>query len=92
MPSSHSFVRRRLQKELSMPNATFLIHECPICGRKLQVRVEYLGSRVTCVHCNGTFVVSQGSPSSREPSRLTLLERAEHLLAADTRSLRERTA
>jgi len=75
-----------------MPNGTFFIHECPICGRRLQVRVEYLGSRVSCRHCGGTFELSPSAekPASNRPI-LSLLERAEHLLALDDpRELRHR--
>ena len=28
---------------------------CPICGRSLQVCVEYLGRMVVCRHCRGEF-------------------------------------
>ena len=39
-----------------MPNATYFVQECPTCGRRLQIRVEYLGKRVVCQHCQGKFV------------------------------------
>ncbi len=39
-----------------MPNATYFIQECPTCGRRLQIRVEHLGKRVVCQHCQGKFM------------------------------------
>jgi hypothetical protein len=29
-----------------MSSSTYFVQECPICGRQLQIRVEYLGKRV----------------------------------------------
>ena len=34
-----------------MSNAVFFTQHCPTCGRRLQIRVEYLGRRVVCPHC-----------------------------------------
>jgi hypothetical protein len=69
-----------------MGNATFVLRECPVCGRRLQIRVEYLGSRISCVHCDGTFTVPMTSDELRPYSKATqptLMERAEYLLAED---------
>jgi len=64
-----------------MPFQTFFVHECPICGRQLQVRVEYLGSNVACPHCHGAFHLGAREPTkAHDPN--SLLERAEHLLAS----------
>jgi hypothetical protein len=38
-----------------MPNATYFVQGCPTCGRKLQIRVEYLGKNCVCQHCQGRF-------------------------------------
>jgi RNase P subunit RPR2 len=38
-----------------MPSSTYFLQECQTCGRRLQIRVEYLGKRVTCQHCHGQF-------------------------------------
>jgi hypothetical protein len=32
------------------------LQECPVCGRPAQVRRKYLGQRVVCHHCQGSFV------------------------------------
>ncbi len=44
-----------------MSSATYFVQECPTCGRRLQIRVEYLGKRVACQHCQGTFVATDAS-------------------------------
>ena len=62
--------------------ATYFVQECPICGRNLQVRLEYLGRHVACQHCRGQFVASD--PATRPVSSwLTggdLLSRVDQLL------------
>lgn len=47
-----------------MPNVTYFVQDCPTCGRKLNVRVEYLGRKVVCQHCQGAFVAwdPEGAP------------------------------
>ena len=47
-----------------MPNVTYFVQDCPTCGRKLNVRVEYLGRKVVCQHCRGAFVAwdPEGAP------------------------------
>jgi hypothetical protein len=47
-----------------MPNVTYFVQDCPTCGRKLNVRVEYLGRKVVCQHCHGAFVAwdPEGAP------------------------------
>ena len=39
-----------------MASAIYFVQECPTCGRRLQIRVEYLGRRVVCQHCQGRFL------------------------------------
>jgi hypothetical protein len=65
-----------------MPHTTFFVQECPTCGRRLQIRVAYLGKRLFCQHCGGPFLAcdpSQGPNAGLGNSKL--LERAEQLLA-----------
>ncbi len=50
-----------------MPNTTYFVQECPTCGRRLQIRVEYLGKRVACQHCQGVFLAADSSGSRGEP-------------------------
>ncbi len=65
-----------------MPGATYYVQECPTCGRRLQIRVEYLGKRVACQHCQGTFVAaeSSGQRGDEADSGSALLRRANELL------------
>ena len=39
-----------------MSNATYFVQGCPTCGRRLQIRVEYLGRNLVCQHCQGPLV------------------------------------
>lgn len=66
-----------------MANPTYFIQECPTCGRTLQIRVEYLGRKVVCQHCQGALTAADPSMRSNfGESKKTLLSRAEELLAA----------
>jgi hypothetical protein len=65
-----------------MANPTYFVQECPTCGRTLQIRVEYLGRKVVCQHCQGALTAADPSMrSSCGESKKTLLSRAEELLA-----------
>jgi hypothetical protein len=71
-----------------MSNPTYFVQECPTCGRTLQIRVEYLGRKVVCQHCQGALTAAD--PNMRcdcGESRKSLLLRAEELLS--TVSLRK---
>jgi DNA-directed RNA polymerase subunit RPC12/RpoP len=63
-----------------MHNPTYFVQECPTCGRRLQIRVEYLGRRVVCQHCQGPLIASD--PSMRGESGNRLMKRADELLAS----------
>ena len=65
-----------------MSSPTCFVQECPTCGRRLQIRVEYLGKRVVCEHCRGRFVASDpsGARGHEAQSAQSLLRRAEELL------------
>ncbi|MCE5302093.1 MAG: hypothetical protein LLF97_03170 [Planctomycetaceae bacterium] len=65
-----------------MSNPTFFVQECPVCGRRLLVRVEYLGRRVTCPHCQGSLTATDPA-TMRCDCTVTgnaLLRRADELL------------
>jgi hypothetical protein len=47
-----------------MPRSYYFYQPCPTCGRSLQVRVEFLGRKVACVHCRGEFLARD--PDSRQ--------------------------
>jgi hypothetical protein len=65
-----------------MSRNTYFVQECPTCGRKLEIRVQYLGKQVVCQHCNAQFEAYDASSAGYPPpaSSLSLLERAEQLL------------
>jgi hypothetical protein len=68
-----------------MPNITYFVQDCPTCGRKLNIRVEYLGKKVVCQHCNGMFLAwdpegAAPTPSPESLSGTKLLERAQELI------------
>jgi hypothetical protein len=65
-----------------MSRNTYFVQECPTCGRKLEIRVQYLGKQVVCQHCNARFEAYDASSASYPPpaSSISLLERAEQLL------------
>jgi len=65
-----------------MSRATFFLRECPTCGRRLQIRIRYLGRTVRCTHCNSSFTAYDpmlGAPPSDPQS--DLMQRADQLLS-----------
>ena len=65
-----------------MSNSTYFVQECPTCGRRLQIRVEYLGKRVVCEHCQGKFMAIDATSIRCDFAQTgnSLLRRAEELL------------
>ena len=65
-----------------MSNPTYFIQECPTCGRRLQIRVEYLGRRVVCQHCQGHLIAADPTNARCDHAELgnALLRRADELL------------
>jgi len=70
-----------------MRGATYFLRDCPTCGRKVQIRVEYLGRRVACRHCHAVFEATDPMLDTQQPSDSTILKRAEQLLAMDPPSV-----
>jgi hypothetical protein len=65
-----------------MSNSTYFVQECPTCGRRLHIRVEYLGRKVVCQHCRGQFTDCDPNGKRAGDAELSqsLLRRAEELL------------
>ena len=65
-----------------MSNSTYFVQGCPTCGRRLQIRVEYLGKQVVCQHCQGQFVAADPSNAQCDCAERgnALLRRADELL------------
>lgn len=73
-----------------MFGATYFVQACPICGRNLQVRLEYLGRAILCPHCQGQFTAADQAtePAKSSDSGEYLLNRAEELLSSAERRTR----
>jgi hypothetical protein len=67
-----------------MSNPTYFVQECPTCGRHLQIRVEHLGRRVVCQHCQGHLIATDPANARLDhaTSGNALLRRADELLEA----------
>jgi hypothetical protein len=65
-------------------NSTYFVQECPTCGRRLQIRVEYLGREMECRHCHGRLLAIDSSNSRCDSAKSAevLLRRADELLEA----------
>ncbi len=64
-----------------MSRATFFLRECPTCGRRLQIRVEYMGRSVRCKHCEAMFDADDPSQPKLVPGlEVSLMDRANQLL------------
>ena len=66
-----------------MSRSTYFFQDCPTCGRILRVRVEYLGKKLVCQHCQADFDACDPTSGSFPPSDsgLALVRRADELLA-----------
>jgi len=65
-----------------MFNTSYFVQNCPTCGRRSQIRVEYLGKEVVCQHCHGRFIASDplSARCDCSDSDSALLRRADELL------------
>ena len=61
-----------------MSQATYFVQRCPTCGRQLQVRIEYLGRKLSCEHCQGRFVAAM---EDHAPDDSAIIKRADELIA-----------
>jgi hypothetical protein len=69
-----------------MSHPTYFVQECPTCGRQLQIRVEHLGRRVVCQHCQGRLIAADPANTrcdGAEPQD-ALIRRANELLESVT--------
>jgi len=73
-----------------MAGATFYVQTCPVCGRHLEVRIQYLGKQVSCVHCGGGFVASHPRQNGAQARKVEsdLMGRADRLLDQARNSLK----
>ena len=77
-----------------MSSPAYFIQECPICGRRLQIKVEYLGRRLVCQHCQGSIVAADPTNLRYDDveSANPLLRRADELLGAQEGETAEKNA
>ncbi|MBE6425256.1 MAG: hypothetical protein E7029_04585 [Planctomycetaceae bacterium] len=41
-----------------MAASAYFIQECPTCGKRMQIRSQYLGKSLTCPNCMDQFIAS----------------------------------
>ncbi len=65
-----------------MSQSTYFVQECPTCGRRAQIRVEHLGRRVVCNHCQAYFNACDHTHGDARLSHgdSSILRRADQLL------------
>jgi hypothetical protein len=84
----------------AMPSAKpYYVQDCPTCGRKLNIRVEYLGKKVVCQHCRAPFLAwdSDGAPTVTAAAPLEdtalsgtrLMDRAQELIEQAEKKIAE---
>lgn len=66
-----------------MPTPYFF-QDCPTCGRHVRIKAEYLGRRMSCLHCEGEFTASDRESRFDAPETRAnlLLHTVESLLGA----------
>ncbi len=65
-----------------MPIAHFF-QECPTCGRHVRIKAEYLGRRMSCLHCQGEFTAADRESrfDAAESPGSSLIQRIDALLS-----------
>jgi hypothetical protein len=62
-------------------HAAFYVQQCPTCGRRLRICVEYLGKSIQCRHCRAIFTArdpDNGVPE--DDPHVQVLQRVEELI------------
>jgi hypothetical protein len=62
----------------------YFFQDCPTCGRHVRIKAEYLGRRMSCLHCEGEFTASDRESRFDAPETrgMGLLHTVESLLGA----------
>ncbi|MFN0020323.1 MAG: hypothetical protein ACKVP0_18850 [Pirellulaceae bacterium] len=65
-----------------MPSAYFF-QDCPTCGRHVRIKAEYLGKRMSCLHCEGEFTAADRESrfDAAETRASSVLQAMESLLS-----------
>lgn len=70
--------------------ATVFVQECPTCGRRLRIRVDYLGKVIQCRHCNADFIARDVDSCLPSVGDKSLMDRVAHLLKLDSTTAKDR--
>ena len=65
--------KQSLNQTLITMSKMYYLQPCPICGRRLQVRIEHIGRDVECVHCAAVLLaqdpeMAQANNGYRRPA------------------------
>ena len=44
--------------------STYFVRTCPACCRMVQIKLNYLGKQIRCVHCNREFTATDAHAES----------------------------
>jgi hypothetical protein len=66
------------------PDWLIKAQDCPTCGRKLLIRVEYLGKTLVCQHCRGGLFACDlaNAPIDEVDHSSKIMQRADELIAS----------
>ena len=74
--------RNRLRQHSPRSASIYFIQECQACGRKMRVRLEFLGRQIVCQHCGRHLIAADSAAvGSRRPHFASAVDRADQLLA-----------
>jgi len=66
--------------------SSYLVVDCPVCGRTLEMQLQLISHEIACSHCLGKFTVYEANDGSLATATnlkgADLLKRAEQLLRA----------
>ena len=76
LSQDHNLSARNIQTPVSVKVPTYFCCECPVCGRRLRVRIGYMGKLVECPTCHRELIATGRASFDREPA----IARADRLL------------
>ena len=68
-----------------MSKKIYYLQSCPICGRRLQINVAYIGHIVSCFHCHASLLAQDPEMVQANAERTEMVNQApEPVDALDT--------